>query len=277
MADEPQKEEVKELPHITIRKNNEGISEEAITQKQVDVVAGILEKGKRLFGSAGASLTHQISDPKYKNAGIDSSLARVGFEGEEATDNWLKDWLKDKPQAVLIRSCHVRGAGKETVDEETGALEGGDTDHILVVGKTIILLDSKNWKGKRSYRINEKGEIIRGKNVFKGGRVHAVQAKYLWRKYLSPYTLGNTYPMIVITSDDVFVVRDKIWWKSQFKLTSLDDVELFLSAVWKKEHLDRVNYINANLITAIVINAIKPYNIIHEELGNVANLLEDDK
>lgn len=261
---------------VNIIVNDEGVKDNAITQKQVDVVSGILKKGKRLFGSAGASLTHQMSDPIYKNAGINASLAKVGFEGEEKTDEWLVNWLKDKPQAVLVRSCHVRGAGKEEIDEETGALEGGDTDHLLIVGKTIIFIDSKNWKGKRSYKINPKGEILRGKSVFKGGKVHAIQAKFLWRKYLEPYTVQNTYPMIVITSEEVFVVRDKTWWKSAFKLTSLSDIELFLNAVWKKEHLDRVDYINANLITAIVINAIKPYNIVHEELGSVANLLEDD-
>lgn len=271
MADNQQEKD------IEIRKSDEGVLTGAITQKQLDVVSGILKKGKRLFGSAGASLTHQIKDPKYKNAGINASLAQAGFEGEQATDKWLVDWLKDKPQAVLIRSCHVRGAGTETVDEETGALEGGDTDHLLIVGKTIILIDSKNWKGKRSYRINEKGEIIRGQRVFKGGKVHAVQSKYLWRKYLAPYSLGNVYPMIVITSDKVFVVRDKIWWKSPFKLTAMEDMDLFLKAVWQRENLDSVNYINANLITAIVINAIKPYNIVHEELSNVANLLEDDE
>lgn len=266
---------MKELSKLDIKiiKNNEGI-DTTITQKQVDVVSRILEKGKREFGSAGASLTHQINDPKYKDVGINSTLAKVGLEGEKKTDNFLKEWLKDKPQAVLIRSVHVKGFGKEEIDEETGALEGGDTDHILVIGHNIILIDSKNWKGKRKYSINEKGEIIRGTRVFKGGRVNTVAAKYLWLKYLSDFNLNNVFPIITITSEKVFVVRNNIWWKSQFHVVSLDDLDMFLSALWKKTNADNINEIDSNLVTAIVINAIRPYDFVHEKLRNAEYLLK---
>lgn len=258
---------------VEILKNDEGIGEQ-LTQRQVDVVAHILNKGKRKFGSAGASLTHQISDPKYKDVGINAELAKVGLQGERKTDEFLNTWLKDKPQAVLIRSVHVKGFGKEEIDEETGALEGGDTDHIIVVGNNIILVDSKNWKGKRKYSINKKGEIIRGTRVFKGGKVNTVAAKYLWLKYLKDYNISNIFPIITITSDKVFVVRDNIWWRSQFHVLALNDLEMFLNAIWKKIDGDSIDYINANLITAITINAIRPYNFVHERLGNVEHLLK---
>lgn len=264
---------------VKIIKSSEGINT-SITERQLNQVTKILNKGVRHFGSTGASLTHQISDPKYKNAGIDASLARVGLEGEKKTDRFLKQWIKDKPQAILVDSVHVRGFGKETIDEETGALEGGDTDHILIVGNNIILIDSKNWKGKRKYSINEKGEICRSNRVFKGGKVNTVAAKYLWKKYLSDYNLKTIEPIIVITSEKVFVVRDNIWWRSPFHLLSLGDddntynnLDMFLGAVWKKINGDEIDYIDANLVTAIAINIIRPYNVIRENLGNVAHLL----
>lgn len=260
------------MSEIKVVKSSEGIGS-TITQKQVDVISKILEKGKRHFGSAGASLTHQISDPKYKDAGINPELAKVGLQGEKKTDKFLKEWLKDKPQAVLIDSVHVRGYGKEEVDEETGALEGGDTDHILVVGNNLILIDSKNWKGKRSYSISAKGEIMRSKKVFKGGKVNTVAAKFLWLKYLKDYNIRTVHPIIAITSEKVFVVRDNVWWKSQFHVLPLDDLEMFLNAIWKKIDGESINEIDANLITAISINAIRPYNIVHEQLGNVEHLL----
>lgn len=258
---------------VDVVKSDEGIGIQ-ITQKQVDVIARILNKGKRIFGSAGASLTHQISDPLYEGKGIDAKLAKIGLEGEKKTDKFLKKWIKDKPQAVLIESVHARGAGKEEIDEETGALEGGDTDHILVVGNNIILIDSKNWKGKRKYSINKKGEIIRGNSVFKGGKVHSVQAKYLWKKYLQDYHIESIHPIIAITSEKVFVVRNNIWWKSQFHVLALDDLEMFLNAIWNKIGGAEIDEINANLITAITINAVRPYNVVHEKLGNVEHLLE---
>lgn len=262
-----------EAKDIKIIKSDEGIGTE-LNKKQVEVVSRILEKGKREFGSAGASLTHQISDPKYKDAGINATLAQVGLDGEKKTDNFLKEWIKDKPQAVLIRSVHVKGFGKEEIDEETGALEGGDTDHILVIGNNIILIDSKNWKGKRKYAINEKGQILRGNRVFKAGKVNTVASKYLWLKYLKPYHVESIHPIVTITSEKVFVVRNNIWWKSQFHVLALDDLGMFLDAIWKRIGGSSINEINANMITAITINAIKPYNILHEELGNLAHLLD---
>lgn len=260
---------------VTVRQNKNGIGTK-ITQKQVDVVTKILNKGKREFGSAGASLTHQINDPKYKDVGIKPELAKAGLDGEKKTDAFLKDWLKDKPQAVLIRSVHVRGYGKdEEVDEETGTFDGGDTDHIIVVGNNIILVDSKNWKGQRKYELDEKGQILRSGKVFKGGKVGTVASMYLWRKYLEPFNIQDVDPIITITSDKVFVVRNNIWWRSPFHVISLEDLGMFLDAVWKKVGGSNIQYIDANLVTAITINAIRPYNIVHEKLGTVEHLLAD--
>ena len=242
--------------------------------KQIELISHMLEKGRRTFGSSGASLTHQISDPKYKDAGIDARLAKVGLEGEHKTTHVIKDWMKDKPNVVMINSVHVKGYGKEKIDEETGVLEGGDTDCILVIGNHVILIDSKNWKSKRKYSVTEKGEIKRGTRMFPGSKVNTVKASYLWLNYLKVYE-PSIISIICITSEKTFVVRDKNWWKQTFKLITLEDLTGFLDIIWKRISDDNKTTINANLVASIVIHAIKPYDFIKERLGNVANLLRD--
>ena len=242
--------------------------------KQINLISNILKKGKRTFGSSGASLTHQISDPKYKDAGIDSSLAKVGLEGEHKTTHAIKDWMKDKPNVVMINSVHVKGYGKEEIDEETGVLEGGDTDCVLVIGNHVLLIDSKNWKGKRKYSVTEHGAIKRGTRMFPGGKVNTVKASYLWLNYLKAYH-PSVVSIICITSEKTFVVRDKNWWKQSFKVVTLEDLINFLDLIWKRISDEDKQVINVNLVSAIVIHAIKPYDFVRERLGNIANLLRD--
>lgn len=246
----------------------------ASSDKQLDVVEKILKKGKRNFGSSGASLTHQISNPIYADKGLDAGLAKVGMAGEHKTSKMLRGWIKDKPNVVMVDSVHIKGAGTEEFDEETGTMEGGDTDHLLIIGKFVILVDSKNWRGKRKYSINKEGEVVRGGKPFPGGKVHAKQAMYLWKNYLTPYSpVFNS--IINITSEKVFVVRDVNWWKQSFKVLAMEDLIDFLDKIWDKIPEDSKQFINVNLVSDTVINAIKPYDVVKEKLGSVAGLLRD--
>ena len=252
-----------------VRKKGKGVSSEA----QLNVVERILKKGRRNFGSSGASLTHQISNPIYKEAGISASLAAVGLQGEHTTTGILKDWIKDKPSAIIVDSVHIKGAGKEILNEETGTLDGGDTDHILIIGNYVILIDSKNWKGKRKYGVSEKGEVLRNGKPFPGGKVHAKQALYLWRKFLRQHSpFFNS--IICITSEKVFIVRDVNWWKQQFKVVNMEELPEFLDKVWAQIDDSSKDMINVNLVSDVVINAIKPYDSIKEQLGSVTKLLD---
>lgn len=243
-------------------------------ERQVDLVYNILKRGKRVFGSSGASLTHQISNPAFKDKGINASLARVGMEGEHKTSKTLRDWIKDKPAAVIVDSVHLKGMGKEEkVDEETGALEGGDTDHVLIIGSYVIIIDSKNWKEKRKYAVNDSGEVIRSNKPFPGGKVASRSALYLWKNYLEEFNaIYNS--IICITSEKVFVVRDVNWWKQPFKVVTMEDLPGFLDKVWSQVADDSKTFINANLVASVVTSAIKPYDVVKEQLGPAAHLLD---
>lgn len=241
--------------------------------KQIDLIEKMLENGRRYFGSSGASLTHQISNPDYQDKGIDPVLAKVGLEGEHKTSRLLLDWMKDKGDVVLVDSVHLKNYGKEEIDEETGTLEAGDTDHVLIAGSFVIIIDSKNWKGKRRYTINDNGEVLRGNNTFPGGKISTLRASKLWAEALRPHRVVVS-SIVNITSDKVAITRNRNWWKQPYRLVSLDQLEEFLNDVWEKLPESKKSGINVNLVASIVSNAIKPYDVFKERLGEVSELLK---
>lgn len=242
-------------------------------ETQVELTEKMLKNGRRYFGSSGASLTHQVSNPIYKEKGIDSALAKVGLDGEHKTSRLLMEWMKDKPNVVLIDSIHLKSYGEEEFNEETGTMDGGDTDHCLVIGRFVLIIDSKNWKGKKRYEISDKGEVTRSKKPFPGGKINTIPASKLWAEALSPF--GVTISSIVnITSDKVMVTRDRNWWKQPYRLVTLEVLEEFLNDVWEKIPQDTKEDINVNLIASIASNAIRPYDVYKEKLGEVSGLLE---
>lgn len=243
------------------------------SDKQLDVVEKVLKKGRRVFGSSGASLTHQIHNPSYSEAGINATLAEIGMEGEHTTSKMIRKWMEDKPNVIMVESVHIKGMGKEEVNEETGVIEGGDTDHILIIGEFVILIDSKNWKGKKKYGVSKEGNVIRSNKPFPGGNVKTREALFMWKKFLSPYNpMFNS--IINITSEKVFVVRDVNWWKQPFKVVEMENFIEWLDKVWEAIPEESKNVIDVNLVTAVVTNTIKPYDVVKEKIGSAAHLLD---
>lgn len=241
--------------------------------KQIDIVEKMLNGGRRYFGSSGASLTHQISNPIYEDKGIDTGLAKAGLEGEHKTSRLLLDWMKDKDNVVLVDSVHLKSYGEEIFNEDTGTFEGGDTDHVLIIGDLVIIIDSKNWKGRRRYAVREDGEVIRSNKPFSGGKVNTLRASKLWAEALRPHR-ATVSSIINISSDKVEVTRDKNWWRQSFRLVTLETLEDFLDNVWEKLPERNKETINVNLIASVASNALRPYDVYKERLGDVAELLE---
>lgn len=241
-------------------------------EKQVDIIENMIKKGRRYFGSSGASLTHQISNPIYADKGIDAGLARAGLEGEHKTSKLLLEWIKDKPNVILVDSVHLKSYGKEEYNEETGTMDGGDTDHVLIMGNLIVIIDSKNWKGKRRYTINDNGEVIRGNSTFPGGKINTIRASKLWAEALEAHRV-TVSSIVSISTDKVMVTRDRNWWKQPYRLVTLETLEEFLDNVWEKLPDNNKTNINVNLVASIATNALKPYDVFKETLGDVAELL----
>lgn len=253
-----------------LKRNNKYI---LCNETQVDMVEKMLEDGRRYFGSSGASLTHQISNPIYEEKGIDAGLARAGLEGEHKTSRVIMDWLEDKPTAVLVDSVHLKSYGEEVLNEETGTMDGGDTDHVLIIGNFVIVIDSKNWKGKRRYAINEDGVVTRGKSSFPGGKINTISASKLWAHALKPFRVTIS-SIVNISTEKVSVTRDRNWWSQSYRLVTLEILEEFLDDVWEKLPENTKDHINVNLVASVASNALKPYNVFKEQLGDVSGLLE---
>lgn len=221
-------------------------------------IAEMLRDGRRYFGSSGAALTHQSYNPEYEAKGIKPELARIGLEGERDTTTVLKKWIKDKPGAVLIDSVHVRGAGQEEVDEETGMIEGGDTDHVLLVGSEVILIDTKRWKSKKNYTVGDNGQALRMGKEFPGGNLHMLQAIHLWLDYL--HEDASITGIVVINAEETVVFRNRNWYTKPYRLVEIGRFIELLDEKWKLISDYDKTHINSTLVSQIAVSCVKPFD-----------------
>lgn len=219
----------------------------------------MLKKGRRYFGSAGSSLTHLASNPDYElPEGFDRGSARIGLEGERETSAFLRKWIQDKPNAVLIDSVHIRGWGQEEIDEETGMIEGGDTDHILIIGSEVLLIDTKRWKKKSNYQVADDGSVLRANKAFPGGGVRAIAAMHMWLDYLDSDAKVTTF--ICINSPEINVFRNRNWYIQPYRLVEIERFAELLDAKYEKITEEDRTTINSTLISQIAVGAVKPYD-----------------
>jgi len=234
-------------------------------------IALMLQDGRRYFGSSGASLTHQVFNPEWRGKeGIKPELAKIGLEAERSTTKLIRKWIADKPNAVLIDSAHVRGWGKEeVVDEELGLIDGGDTDHILVIGSEVILIDTKRWKSKRNYTVSDEGKVLRTGKPFPGGNVHMRQAIHLWLDYL--HEDASLTGIVMINAEETVVFRNRNWYTQPYRLVELDRFEELLNEKWDKyiDDYDK-SYINSTLIAQIAVSAVRPYDEFKRVMSEAA-------
>ena len=226
-----------------------------------EVAQGIyemLKKGRRYFGSSAASMSQQAFNPEYAEKGIDPKLAKIGLEGERDTTTILKQWMKDKPGAVLVDSVHIRGWGKEDVDEETGIIDGGDTDHVLLIGNEVLLIDSKKWKEKRNYTVGDNGEVLRTGKPFPGGNVKIAKAAYMWLDYLDAD--ATIIGLVHIVSDETVVFRNRNWYTAQYRLVEKARFTELLDMKWDDISDYDKTHINSTLVSQVAVNAVKPYD-----------------
>jgi hypothetical protein len=242
----------------------EGEPSGTLDENQLDIVSRALHNGKRHFGVAGASLTW-MNSPRMKDKlpeGWKPEVLAEATTAEQSTSQILRDWLKDKPNAVLVDSVHIVGAGKEKVDPETGLVEGGDTDHILIIGNNVYVIDTKNWRKKATYTVSDKGEVLRNSKPFPGGKVHMKQALHMWLNYLENDET-EIAGMIFINNDDTEttrVYRDKNWWPHFWYLLEKKRFLDWLNEKYQEIPDDGKTSIDVYTVAQIAICCVKPYN-----------------
>lgn len=229
---------------------------------------------RRYFGRAAASLENQLKDPKYIKLGPSPKLVNIGITGEKKTSLILREWVNRHPDAVLIDSISLPLNKKEyeledELDEEAGVVETGDTDHLIIIGNTLIIIDSKNWKAKANYNVEEDLSITRSKKHFFGSRPKARQMKHLWKKYFEDYDIDEILMFVCISDPDTFITRNRFWWQLPFRFVNQTTLVQFLDEMYDEDiDDDSKNFIRIDLVTRALTGLVKPYNAFKERFPN---------
>jgi hypothetical protein len=177
-----------------------------------DEVKAILKTGKKVLGTPAASLTWGIDKIAM------SPAIEAGKEGEKQTAELLDKLAAEIPEMFVFHSL-------------SWPESSGDTDHIVVYGNLILVIDSKRWKGSRKYTVTPKGQILRGTVPFPSGKVKIGYALHVWRKKLPK---AKVYGVVTIAQEKVFVARDKNWYKAPYSLVENEKLEDYLRETFKK-------------------------------------------
>lgn len=210
-----------------------------VTERALYHIEQLVKSGRQVYGVPAASLTWGID-------GEGGEEVNAGIEGEKKTGKILAEWVKRHPDALVFHS--VRWPGSE-----------GDTDHMVVVGRNVILIDSKRWKAKRKYSVTARGSILRGTVAFPEGNVKMLPAMKSWREVFGKGV--RVQGVVCISQDEVFVPYDENWRKAPFKLVTAEKLEEFLD-----RHLERNikkenrNVFDMGIISKIAVRLVKPRN-----------------
>lgn len=208
----------------------------------------LLMDGEQIFGSPGAALTWGID-------GVTGGVVAAGGEGEKQVAKTLADFAAKTPKARIFHS--VQWPGSE-----------GDTDHMLVLGNCVFIIDAKRWKASRKYSVTPKGEILRGTVPFPEGKVKMLFAMKAWRKILPAGT--KVFGVVCIAQEKVFVPYDQNWQKAPFKLVTDEKLDEFLTKIIARQKPDMVEKMNPRLLAEIARLVIRPRDRRSEIINMVA-------
>ena len=212
----------------------------------------LLVGGRRHFGSAGASLTQLLDNPEHVN-GFGRSVVQVGLDAERSTSQLIRGWMADKPDVVLCDSVHVRGYG--------GGDGDGDTDHVLVCGRSVLLVDTKRWKSRRKYSFSDSGAVLRSGRSFAGGRLGVRGALGIWRKHMPGCRVDG---VVCVNSERVFVVYDRAWKRQPFRLVTVEHLAEQLDYWYGRA--DR-GHIECDVVARVAAMCVKPYDAVRVLFG----------
>ena len=168
---------------------------------------------RNTFGRPGASLTWGVRRAS-------ESELRAGLKGEQLTGDVLNTIAKRSLGFYVFHSIGWPAGG-------------GDTDHAVIKGNKVFIIDSKMWKNKRTYVVNSRGTVLRGTVRFEGGKLRTPYALEVWRKIL-PKTC-EVVGIVCISQDEVWIQRDKNWENAPFKLVTLKELPRVIRSMTRSE------------------------------------------
>lgn len=203
-----------------------------------DTFAQKFKEGQKIYGVPGAALTWGID-------GVKGASTEIGKNGEEFTAKVLKEYAS-KVKGLYVFHSIMLPDGK------------GDTDHILVYGNTVIIIDSKRWKSVRKYGISANGHVLRGTVAFPEGKLKTYFAIQKWKQHLDKTTVQG---IVCIAQEKVFVTRDRNWYRAPFRLVEIEKLEDLLNNMINNTQTPDNNYA---LLSFIACLTVKPRNLRSE-------------
>lgn len=174
-----------------------------------------LDKVERLlglwdvYGTPAASLTWGVD-------GAEERFVLSGMKGEKMTARALDDFVAGHEGVKVFHS--VRWPGSK-----------GDTDHVVLAGSTIIIIDSKRWKKKRTYSVTATGNIMRGTVRFDAGKIKMIPALAAWREVLPNEC--SVIGLVCVAQESVWVTYNDNWKKAPFKLVTVAELPNLLDRI----------------------------------------------
>lgn len=222
-------------------------------------VARTLSEGRRYFGSSGAFMSHVASDEEYNLEGLNAAYASECLRAERDTTRALKKWVEDKPNAVVIDSVLTPGQTLGPgVDSEAGIPLATDTDHIVLLGNEVILIDTKAWKKKKTYSLDSDGLALMTRKQFAESELFMSSALDLWLDYLSEDALLTG--LVVVQQEESSVIRNENWFKASYRLVEKPRfIELLDEKYSLVSDADK-ECINSSLVSQLIVRCIRPYD-----------------
>lgn len=201
-------------------------------------IEALIQVNNKVYGEPGASLTWGIDGVRQ------SDVIIAGREGELATAKVLEEFAEKIKGVRVFHSLRFEGSM-------------GDTDHAVVYKDLVIIIDSKRWKGLRKYSITPTGEIKRGTVAFEEGKVKIAGALGMWKKRLKGAFVKG---MVAISQDEVFVLRDRNWYRAPFRLVELEKLEAEILTTLKNHKPAPTYKDNAGLVRTLAGWCVKSYD-----------------
>lgn len=283
----------------------------------------------RTFGVPAASLQNTLEFPPKGWAKSESSISKIkaGIKGEELTAKALAQWADDKPDVVICHSVSIPRKEGDNVDteievlahheedeqdldeerkvtrspdEELGVVDAPDTDHVVVVGSQVWIIDSKMWKAgvdlndpKSTYNFRYSTPQRKTNFSILGGGssipryVRMKQAIHLWQKYVGGPTRGYVRGIVNIHPKDVNNPEHKLdpsepktipgsikflrldeWYAAPFKPTDNTRFISMLDEWYDRMRDDEKGYIDVGLVTLVARTPVKVRSRVEEFFGD---------
>lgn len=187
-------------------------------EKKLDKVERLLDLWD-VYGTPAASLTWGIE-------GTEEKFILSGIKGEKKTAQVLDSFVADHDGVKVFHS--VRWPGSK-----------GDTDHVVLAGDTVIIIDSKRWKKKRTYSVTAHGNIMRGTVRFDAGKIKMLPALEAWRGVLPNEC--KVIGLVCVAQDAVWVTYNDNWKKAPFKLVTVAELPNLLDRILTSHSQKPVN------------------------------------